>query len=119
MTGEDWRAPIAGDEFDPLVDRYLNRAAFSAPVGQLGNAPRMNGAVRRPWNLSENVSLAKTISMTNQLRLDVRVEAFNVFNRVIWGEPEHELQQRQLRPDHFASPGFAPRQMQFGLKLYW
>ena len=26
VTGADWRAPIAGDEFNPLVDRYLNRA---------------------------------------------------------------------------------------------
>ena len=30
VTGADWRAPIAGDEFNPLVDRFLNRAAFSA-----------------------------------------------------------------------------------------
>ncbi len=28
VTGEDWRAPMAGDEFDPLVDRFLNRAAL-------------------------------------------------------------------------------------------
>ena len=76
VTGEDWRAPIAGDEFDPLVDRFLNRAAFVQPVGQLGNAPRINGDVRRLWNLSENISLAKTVSMTEQVRLDVRMEAF-------------------------------------------
>ena len=36
VTGADWRAPLAGDEFNPLVDRYLNRAAFSAPVGTAG-----------------------------------------------------------------------------------
>lgn len=53
VTGQDWRAPTAGDEFNPRVDRYLNRAAFSAPVGQLGNAPRVNGDVRRPWNMTE------------------------------------------------------------------
>ena len=40
VTGEDWRAPTAGDEFDPLVDRFLNREAFANPVGTLGNAPR-------------------------------------------------------------------------------
>ena len=56
-------APIAGDDFNPRVDRYLNRAAFSAPVAQLGNAPRVNGDVRRPWNMTENMSLAKTVSM--------------------------------------------------------
>src|SRR5438093_4659956 len=38
VTGADWRAPIAGDEFNPLVDRYLNRAACVQPVAALGNA---------------------------------------------------------------------------------
>src|SRR6185295_4373294 len=87
VTGADWRAPIAGDEFNPLVDRYLNRAAFVQPVAALGNAPRINPDVRRPWNLNENVSLAKSIKASNSLDMDIRVEAFNVFNRVVWGAP--------------------------------
>ena len=41
-------------------------------------------------------------------RLDVRIEAFNLFNRVIWGEPEHELQQRQLRADQLNGQLTAP-----------
>ena len=36
VTGADWRAPIAGDEFDPTVDRFLDRAAFVQPVGATG-----------------------------------------------------------------------------------
>ncbi len=118
VTGEPWLAPIAGDEFDPRVDRFLNRAAFSAPVAQLGNAPRINGDVRRPWNMTENLSVAKTISMTNQLRLDVRFEAFNLFNRVIWGAPAST----DFNNNNFGlinSTANSPRQMQFGLKLYW
>jgi hypothetical protein len=117
VTGEDWRAPIAGDEFDPLVDRFLNRAAFVQPVGQLGNAPRINGDVRRFWNMSENVSLAKTISMTDQLRLDVRLEAFNIFDRVVWGAPNTDFNSANF--GMITSQGNSPRQMQFGLKLYW
>ena len=117
VTGQDWRAPTAGDEFDPLVDRYLNRAAFTQPVGQLGNAPRINGSVRRPWNLSENISLAKTISMNDQLRLDVRMEAFNVFNRVVWGAPNTDFNNNNF--GLITSTANAPRQMQLGVKLYW
>ncbi len=117
VTGEDWRAPIAGDEFDPLVDRFLNRAAFVQPVGQLGNAPRINGDVRRPWNSSENLSLAKTISMTDQVRLDVRLEAFNLFDRVVWGAPNTDFNSANF--GMITSQGNSPRQMQFGLKLYW
>ena len=49
--------------------------------------------------------------------MDVRIEAFNLFNRVIWGAPNTD----------FSSPNFglinslgnSPRQMQIGLKLYW
>ena len=117
VTGQDWRAPFAGDEFNPRVDRYLNRAAFSAPVGQLGNAPRVNGDVRRPWNLTENISLAKTITMTDQVRLDVRFESFNIFNRVIWGEPELNFNSTNF--GLITTLANSPRQMQFGLKLYW
>lgn len=119
VTGADWRAPTAGEDFNPLVDRYLDRAAFSAPVAQLGNAPRRNGSVRRPWNLSENISLAKTISMTSSLRLDVRMEAFNVFDRKIWGEPNTDFNSTNFGLITGLAAGFNPRQMQFGLKLYW
>ena len=117
VTGADWRAPLAGDEFNPLVDRYLDRAAFVQPVGELGNAPRMNGDVRRPWNLTENLSVAKTISLSSGLRLDVRAEAFNLFNRVIWGAPEQNFNSANF--GLITSQANSPRQAQLGVKLYW
>lgn len=117
VTGEDWRAPLAGDEFDPRVDRFLNRAAFVQPVGQLGNAPRINGDVRRFWNLNENISVAKTIGMTDALRMDVRLEAFNLLNRVVWGAPNTDFNNTNF--GLITSTGNSPRQMQLGLKLYW
>jgi hypothetical protein len=118
VTGADWRAPFAdGEEFNPLVDRYLNRAAFSAPVGTLGNAPRINGDVRRPWNMVENLSVAKTVPVSDGLRLDVRIEVFNVFNRVIWGAPNTDFNNTNF--GLITATANSPRQMQFGLKLYW
>jgi hypothetical protein len=117
VTGLPWRAAPKGDEFNPLVDRYLDRAAFSVPVAQLGNAPRRNPDVRRPWNLTENVSVAKTISMNNSLRLDVRMEAFNLFDRIVWNEPNTDFNNNNF--GLITSTANSPRQMQFGLKLYW
>ena len=117
VTGADWRAPLAGKEFDPLVDRYLDRAAFVQPVGQLGNAPRMNGDVRRPWNLTENLSVAKTIRISSGARLDVRVEAFNLFNRVVWGAPEQNFNSANF--GLITSQANSPRQAQLGVRLYW
>ena len=117
VTGEPWRAPTAGNEFDPLVDSFLNRAAFAQPVGTLGNAPRRNGDVRRFWSKGENISLAKTVTLSGQMRLDIRAEVFNLFNRVIWGAPETNLNSSNFGV--IDSQGNSPRQMQFGVKVYW
>jgi hypothetical protein len=77
----------------------------------------MNGDVRRPWNLTENLSVAKTISMSSKLRHDVRVEAFNLFNRTIWGAPEQNFNNADF--GRITSQANSPRQMQFGVKVYW
>jgi carboxypeptidase family protein len=117
VTGESWRAPIAGKEFDPKVDKFLNPAAFVLPVGTIGNAPRTNGDVRRFWNKSENVSLAKTIKATSSLKMDVRVEAFNLFNRVIWGAPVTNFSSTTF--GQITSQANSARQLQLGFKMYW
>jgi hypothetical protein len=117
VTGEDWRAPISGNEFDPTVDRFLNPAAFAQPVGALGNAPRINGDVRRPWDLNENMSVAKSIRLSPSLSMDVRFEAFNLFNRVVWGAPNQNFSSNTF--GIVSTQNNAPRRMQLGLKLYW
>jgi hypothetical protein len=117
VTGADWRAPIAGDEFNPLVDRFLNRAAFVQPVGELGNAPRVNPDVRRFWNLTENISIAKSIKAGAGMNVDVRIEAFNLFNRIVWGAPNTDFSSNNF--GQITSQANSPRQMQIGLKLYW
>jgi hypothetical protein len=129
VTGQDWRAPTAGDEFDPRVDKFLNPAAFVQPVGALGNAPRTNPDVRAPWNLSENVSVGKSTRLTTQVRMDIRIEAFNIFNRVIFAAPGTPTATGATAPGTDFSNGNtfgvitsqanSPRRMQFGLKLYW
>ena len=68
------------------MDLFFNKAAFSVPVGALGNAPRTNPDVRRDWSLNENISIAKTFT-ASRINFDVRIEAFNLFNRVEWGAP--------------------------------
>ena len=116
-TGADWRAPIAGSSFDPIVDKFLNRAAFVQPVGELGDAPRMNPDVRRFWNLTENLSVAKSIKAGQGLDMDIRVEAFNIFNRIVWGAPETNFSSNNFGV--ISTQANTPRQMQLGVKLYW
>ena len=67
--------------------------------------------------MTENISVAKTISMTDGLRLDVRLEAFNLFNRVVWGAPNTDFNNTNF--GLITTTANSPRQMQLGLKLYW
>ena len=83
----------------------------------MGNAPRINPDVRRFWNLNENVSVAKSIKTGQKLSLDIRVEAFNIFNRVIWGAPNTDFSSNNF--GLITSQANLPRQMQLGLKFYW
>jgi carboxypeptidase family protein len=119
LTGASWRAPVAGDSFDPRVDKFLN-------IGELGDAPRMNPDVRGFWGLNENLSLAKTVNLPSQLRMDIRVEAFNLFNRVVFATPTGPdvgaAAFTNISSNTFgviSSQANSPRQMQIGLKLYW
>ena len=83
----------------------------------------MNPDVRGFWYLNENLSVAKTIKFTSQVRMDVRLEAFNLFNRVVFATPTTT----GSNFINFSNPSFgvitnqsnSPRQMQIGLKLYW
>ena len=111
------------------MDKFLNSAAFVQPIGALGNSPRTNPDVRAFWNLSENVSLAKSTKVTAQVKMDVRIEAFNIFNRVIFAAPGTPTATGGTASGTdfsnsntfgvITSQANSPRRMQLGLKLYW
>src|SRR5437870_1117979 len=91
-TYEEWRAPIAGDKFDPNVDRFLkakNRFPVQ-PAAAFGNETRFNPKVRSFWSSTENISLAKTFRITESVRMDLNGEASNLFNRTIL-DRKHEF----------------------------
>ena len=117
-TYEGWRAPIAGDKFDPNVDRFLQPPAFfGAQPQDFGNATRHNPKLRSFWGQSENVSIARTFRITEGIRIDLRGEAFNIFNRTIFGTGNTNLNAGTF--GIVANQANDPRQMQMGLKLYW
>jgi hypothetical protein len=73
--------------------------------------------VRRFWNLTENLSVAKLIKASKSLDMDIRLEAFNVFNRIVWGAPNTDFSSNNF--GLITTQSNLPRQMQIGLKLYW
>ncbi|HYM10801.1 MAG TPA: TonB-dependent receptor [Bryobacterales bacterium] len=115
---DNWRAPVAGGKFDPNVDKFLNKAAFPAqPNDQFGNVTRYNPKLRSFPMFNENVSLAKSFSITENKRIDFRWEAFNLFNRTQFGTPSTNLDSNSFGV--VSSQANTPRQMQVALKLYW
>jgi len=116
---EGWRAPIAGEKFDPNVDKFLKpKSEFPVqPAAAFGNATRYNPKVRAFWNKSENVTLSKTFTVKEKLRIDLRGEAFNLFNRTIFGTGSVNLDSATYGT--VTNQVIDPRQMQVALKLYW
>lgn len=99
-------------------------AAFCNANGQVipqptmfGTAPRYNGRARRQANLNESVSLQKTFAFTERFRLDFRWEVFNLFNRVVFDAPDSNITSQFF--GRITNQLNSPRQMQFGLKLYF
>jgi hypothetical protein len=90
---------------------------FPTQPNGFGNATRFNPKVRSFWGQSENVSVARTFRVTEKMRVDVRGEAFNILNRVIFGTGSTSLNAGNF--GIVTSTANDPRQMQLGLKLYW
>jgi len=63
--------------------RFLNPAAYAPPLpGQWGNAGR--DSISGPGQFTFNASLARTFRLTQRFNLDVRVDANNVLNHVVF-----------------------------------
>lgn len=144
---DDWRAPLAGDKFDPYVDRYFRPPTTASwttsgsgpsavdvpritqegwfplqPRDRLGNMTRNNPKMRNFCFYNEDVSLAKTFTLPSardtRREVAVRFEAFNVTNRTRFGTPNTNLNDA-ANLGLVRSQANSPRRMQFALKLSW
>lgn len=115
---DNWRAPIQGSKFDPNVDKFLDRNVFpTQPSDQFGNITRYNPKVRGFPNFGENLSMAKSFRFKESARLDFRCEAFNLFNRTVFGTGATNVNSTTFGV--VTNQVNTARQMQVALKLYW
>jgi hypothetical protein len=128
---EGWKdTSYAGDKFDPNKDLWWDVSKFSetptdvkpgddiavyVAKSSLGDAPVRNPRMRRPWNLTENISVSRTFRIGESVRFDLRAEGFNILNRVRWGGPDSGLTSNNF--GRITSQANLPRQMQLGLKF--
>ncbi len=78
-----------------------------------------NPEIRNFPILSENIALAKTFSLPaeNKRELDVRLEGFNVLNRVQFGTPNTNLSATPGTFGLVTTQANAPRSLQLALKF--
>ena len=110
------RANLVGNpEVDnPTTDRWFDTTAFAAPVNAFGDSGR--NILRAPGYWTVDMGLQKNIPFGNTRNLQIRVEAFNVFNHINLGNPGVALN----APASFGkitSMSGRPRQLQFGGRL--
>jgi hypothetical protein len=100
---------------------WFNPCAFApAPFGSFGNERRNDLVGPANWNL--NLALWRTFSLPETLKMDIRVEGFNVLNHAEIGNPTATLE--TTTPALNASAGIitssasqGPRIMQLAVKL--
>jgi hypothetical protein len=93
--------------------QYLNPAAFSAPpAGTFGNVGR--NSLVGPGYIELDVAMSRVLAVGRSARLELRGEAFNLFNRV-----NYNLVGRILNASNFGQllSQYDPRQWQFGARL--
>ena len=98
---------------NPSADLWFNTAAFAVPAfGSFGNSGR--NILDGPGYQNINLGLHKNITLSGDVRLQLRAETFNLFNHANFNLPDSYL----------GSPTFgrivsadSPRRCQFGIKL--
>ena len=104
-------ASTGGPKVNPVP--YININAFqNAAPFTYGTTPR-DGAygIRSDGGKNEEVAMDKTFTLVNRISLDLRADAFNLFNRTIWSAPVTNINSPAF--GHITGQANAPRQLQF------
>jgi hypothetical protein len=113
------RANVIGDPNLPsdrpqadLIQRYYNPDAFAIPAnGTLGNSPR--NFLIGPGSKNVDLSLFRTFMGRQRFGVQARLEAFNAFNFVNFGNPRSNI--GVANPGRIETAG-DPRILQVGLR---
>jgi hypothetical protein len=102
---------------NPTVNQWFDTTAFAyaAPL-TFGTSPRNNAALRGPGTNNWDLSLEKYFTLTERFRLQFRGEFFDALNHPRLLNPDTGLGDPAFGTIQGA---FAPRDVQFALKLYW
>ena len=93
--------------------RLFNGSCFDDPGDQqLGNAPRYLSNLTTPGNENVDLGLRKEFRIRETKRLQIRMEAFNAFNRTRFGRANFSFGSGRFGEVNNLYPGFRARQLQ-------
>ena len=102
--------------FDPAVDFWINRAAFTSPAAlSIGSSARSYTDLRNPNFYNENFGLLKKIRLHERLMVTFRAELFNAFNRVVFAAPQANVSNALF--GRISGQANTPRQGQVALRF--
>jgi len=99
------------------VTQWFNPAWVTIPTDPsqpFGNAKR--NSVRGPDYWTVDFAVTKQVELPGPARIQLRLEAFNLFNRVNYGPPNSI---RSSAAFGTITSTYDPRQMQLGVKVLW
>jgi hypothetical protein len=112
------RANLVGSRYPSSKgpDGWINTSSFVLPSpNTFGNLGR--DSLRSDWNKNLDLSVFRQFSFTERFRMEFRFEMFNATNTPVWAVPISSLDDANFgKVSHAAN---IPRQLQFGLKLYF
>ncbi len=117
----NYRPNVTCDPYAPKSERsitnWFNKSCVSIPTDPsqpFGNAER--NSVRGPGFWQFDLAALKRITLPGAARVELRVEAFNLLNRVNFQAPNAN---RSLATFGTITSTYAPRQIQLGAKVSW
>ena len=115
----NWNPNFTGPVVTGKPNQWYNPAAFTLPTpGTFGNVPR--GAFSGPDLIDVDTSLFKDIPVKEKIRLQLRIEAFNILNRANFGIPSIPVfsgSAVSASAGAITTTATSSRQIQFALKL--
>ncbi|MEO8737609.1 MAG: hypothetical protein ABI380_13860, partial [Edaphobacter sp.] len=81
-----------------ITNPYFNTGCFAAPATpfSFGNESRTDNTLRGPGQANFDLALYKDTNITEKVALQLRIESFNLFNRVQFGNPNTAIGNAQV-----------------------
>jgi len=97
---------------------WINTSSFQLPTANtFGNLGR--NSLRSDWGKNLDLSIFREFPFTERFRMEFRFEMFNATNTPVWAVPVTSIDDPNHNFGKVTHAANIPRQLQFGLKLYF